>query len=647
MPPTLSPTPPTALAATVLAKLEVLHGALEAAVNPHRLALRHLGMVDVFSGTKVPYNDDAFTIWNDLCRRNPDDWESLHHLAIMHHARAMDLESSANPGQSDSDWKRAVELWHRLWQADVFWERMAAGTVKTISADVWRSVRAQLPVLHLTIHYDIAFDLEHTKIHRAKFHLVLAHGTSYPAEAREAVQRDVYTRFVSVIPPNVWQFEETNPDTIKLGMDRIEQFLKLDPACVPALEDAVRLQARSLRAWCTDLQALGDDSSKRTQLLQAVKEAAGCWRPYFDQMSTLSALDEEVRQKLGLWYRLMGDIHCALGQHETSLGFYAQGIKSTQPEDEEHQRCTDELVEMQAVVARDLAHEEKPNAKSYCDELRKRSDLTITAHYILANAYLLLDEFDTADAVCDRGLSIQPRLNDIDEIEKNARDRERLEEMRTKSKGARRAFQAKKLLDEGVELLHGDQPQQAIEAFNRASSIAPEVGMVYFLRAQCNLRLRQVDPARQDLATFRRLVTDSAEADQAAAKLENDINQVAAQFARFGVEGHKLRQEAIAAANSENFNHAAFLLRQVLAQCPPAGQADVRKELALVLTNGAINQVNKAMGSTSLSFLSRTVSIKSVCSAAMASLREAAQLDPRNARIKKAIEDLQGMTNRS
>ena len=79
------------LATEVDGLLTVLAGELEVANNPHQLARRALGVTPE-GWTKVPYNKEAFRAWSDLLRRNPHDVDAMHHLAIMHHARAFDLD---------------------------------------------------------------------------------------------------------------------------------------------------------------------------------------------------------------------------------------------------------------------------------------------------------------------------------------------------------------------------------------------------------------------------------------------------------------------------------------------------------------------------------------------------------------------------
>ena len=74
------------LASQVYETLGALAGELDASLNPHRFAMGQLG-VNAMGWTKTPYNMEAFRLWSALMSRPPVESSTLHHLAIMHHAR--------------------------------------------------------------------------------------------------------------------------------------------------------------------------------------------------------------------------------------------------------------------------------------------------------------------------------------------------------------------------------------------------------------------------------------------------------------------------------------------------------------------------------------------------------------------------------
>ncbi|HEV7406088.1 MAG TPA: hypothetical protein VGO11_24290, partial [Chthoniobacteraceae bacterium] len=395
----------------VLDTLEAVKTEMAVAMNPNRQALQALELNAMTGGTKLCYHDTAFALWSELWQRD-GDLQAAHHLAIMHHARAIDLEAGAHPGQSDADWEKALELWAGLWRADAFWTGLGE---RVASAPVAAKLRERLPVLLLQIHYDIAFCLDRppvkTPVHRAKFHLQLAKKSSFPAEAKAEVQQTAFKAFTAGLPNNVWQHTERNETILQKGLACFEQFLERDPDCRTALEEALSVLVRLARACMEEINATDHEASNRSALLQKMARQAGTWRPYLDQFAAAGGLDEGQRDRLAYWYRSQGDAKSALEQYAEAQAFLEAGIRVTQPGDEERRLCEDHRVTAMACAARDDAVEGRAGAKAKCDRVRTESRLPVSACFVLANAYLLLREFDFADQLCRRGLD----HDDLDE----------------------------------------------------------------------------------------------------------------------------------------------------------------------------------------------------------------------------------------
>ena len=233
------------LASQVYETLGALAGELDASLNPHRFAMGQLG-VNAMGWTKTPYNMEAFRLWSALMSRPPVESSTLHHLAIMHHARAFDREATDDPTSADADWEAAMGYWHRLSQVDSFWDQIASIACRNTKRDAVDALRANLPHLILQVHFDIAFDPA-TSTHRAKYHVRRAMHSPFAKEACEAVRHNTYAQFIRQIAANVWQVDMLDPEVLKQGTDRIQAYLEIDPGCIPALEDALRLQC----ACCT------------------------------------------------------------------------------------------------------------------------------------------------------------------------------------------------------------------------------------------------------------------------------------------------------------------------------------------------------------------------------------------------------------
>jgi tetratricopeptide (TPR) repeat protein len=505
--------------------LEELSSQLAVSVNPHRLAIQSLGVRE-YGWIETPYGDEAFQTWSELLRQNPDDIDTLHHLAIMHHARAMDLETSEDPRRSDADWERSLEYWHRLWQSQAFWDRIADSACKNEKRDAVERLREQFPILLLQVHFDVAFDPQ-TKNYRANYHLKTALQSQFPDEAKEAVRKDTYDRVMSGVPPTIWQPTEMNTEVIKEGTDRIKQYLELDTGCVPALVDALRLQDRLLGAWFTRLRGLGDeDGPERRALLNTMKKAADEWQPYLKQLVPLAKrLEDTSRNKLSVWMRVMGDVLRALDKRADAISYYQNGKDAGRQGSDERKMSADRLGETHAYLARERASKKEASARAYCDEVRKRTELTVTAHFILAQAYLELKAFDIAAEVCRAGQAVEVDTGNFEAMQGD-------EEIRHRLAGLLKQIPDQRDLSQATDLMLQKRFSEALPILDRAVARDPDLLMAYFLRCQCYMGCHRKADARGDLKRLRKLfhTLDPAEAAQvnaAAETLEKQIETMA------------------------------------------------------------------------------------------------------------------------
>lgn len=596
------------LASSVLELLKDLHGHLDASMDPERRALRALNLDPRLGWTKLAYTEEAFDIWYKFLKQDSRDYRTIHHLAIMHHARAIDYENSNKPRKSNADWEKAMQYWCKLYKNDKFWDSLAVIACKGTKRDALDQLREDFPKILLQIHYDIAMDEETRKQreHRAVYHIGLAQSAPFSEEAKNAVRRDTYTHFIRTVPDNVWQINELNPDVIKQGTDRIEEYLMFDPGCIPALEDALRLQVRLLRARHAELQAMGQKSPKRKKLLNSLKKDADYWRDYFVQLVGIRDLDDDIRQKLGLWFRVTAEIFRALDQHENAIGLYEKGVEVCSEGSDEGRRCRRELGDTMAFVAREWVHKKQPGARGYCERVRNREDLSVSAICILANAYTLLNEFDIAKMLCQRGMEIEPEITDFDAMQEHERDRQRLVSMLDNIERERAGYQMFTFFEETKNHLQAGRCRQALEVVNEAIVIDDTQVSAYFLRAQAFLGLKRYSEAKSDLKTVKRLAEKQPKSDMiltAAREMEQRIKEIEELEDGFGgPEAFDLRQRAIQAANTGNHSDAIMFLRQALDSSKHYGHRNgapkLKKELSMVLTNAAIDKANKAQQET-------------------------------------------------
>lgn len=593
-------------AVSVMAALNDLQGYLTTAVNPDRIALADLKM-EPMGWTQHVYSQKAFDIWQGQLKLFPDDPLTLHHMAIMHHARAFDLEAGSNPSESDMDWQAAMGLWYRLHAMDSFWDTLTAKVCKDkVRQDVIKKLRTDFPQKILAIHYDIALDKEtrDKRKSRAKFHIAMARNAPFEASQCAEAQRAAYNRYIQSVPDEVWHPNELREEVLSKGQRAIVEYLNFDPRCIPALEDALRLQRRIQRSRNTAWQAMDDDDPKRKALLLLEKKDAEAWRPFFDQLaSQVDELEEDVREELSKWYHGRGVDLCALDLEETAIGFYEQAVHLCRPDDDQRRVYLRELVRTLAYVAREKAGKEEQGARTFCDKILARNDLTAIAYFLLAQAYLQLSLFQVATDICNEGLRVEPDFDDF-EADQWAR---RLTELKQKIPVLKLIPAAQKAMEEGK---HADALRLLNEAeeIARAVSILQEHNSIYWLRAQAHLALEHLVEAKRDSELYKGVLDKKSSTSdiQAAERLEEMIAQAGKFFHEFGCrEAFNLRNQAIGLYNeaiskfSENqLLKAINLLRSALKKSadngPQGGGWILKKDLSMVLTNVAIGMVNSA-----------------------------------------------------
>lgn len=62
------------------------------------------------------YSQFAQEEWNKVHEADPDDWVACHHLAIMYHAKAFDLEAEGKTEDASENWKLAHKFWNKLFR---------------------------------------------------------------------------------------------------------------------------------------------------------------------------------------------------------------------------------------------------------------------------------------------------------------------------------------------------------------------------------------------------------------------------------------------------------------------------------------------------------------------------------------------------
>jgi tetratricopeptide (TPR) repeat protein len=613
-------------AASLAGLLRSLQGEVEFGLNPDRLALQTLG-IDRTGWVPRPYGPEAVDIWERLLTRSPDDPMALHHLAIAHHAQAIDLEMAGCLEQADGEWDVALRLWRRLYKHDGFWDYLTEHTRK----DAALRVREKLPELLMQIHFDLAF-LPGQTVHRAQFHIRMAMGMPFPLAAKAAVRRETYTRFIRSVPDVVWQVDMRDPTIVKQGNDAILRYLDLDPGCRPALEDALRLQVRLLEGRCQEFHAVEGNSPERHGVLQQLQGDAEQWKPYFDQLTKEAGeLEHGVREHLCTWYRLMGDVLSALEQYEPALAYYEQGSRAGLEDDEQTKRCRRAIGNTLALLAREQARCQSPGAREACERVRSRGGLSVEAHCILVGAYLSMGELDVAEEVCRAGLATSSEAVEFAALESDHQHAEQLTEaLQTTIPELRARRTRQQGLAEAQDRMTRNEYAEALSILDRLVDLPQHDPQVHVNRGRCLLELNAPERAIAELEIARGLRPRGPDADaftEELEQLEARARALAESMDTFGAETMKLRQQAANAFALRRYEVADRHYREAIRFCRSSkGQALLREELSRLLAEWAVTNVNRYARDHNLA----AGECPEVLTDALAKLEEAAQVNPRN-----------------
>ena len=345
---------------------------LDSSRSADRQALRSLG-ISKDGATEHAYSDKAFEIWQRKHKRDVNDLETIHHLAIMHHARAIDLEQTQDASSSDADWEAAMNYWYTLWRSEDFWDSIADIVSKSSGVKPAERLREEFPVNYLQLHYDIAID-DNSPVSRRNYHVQMALESPFPDKAKSHVRVSSYERFAARIPDSIWSTLTPDVKEAQKSGETILEFLRVDPDCMPALGDALRIMVRFVRSHVNDLTAIGDNQSERQRILSEVRTVGERWRPYFERMLKLNDNpSEDMRADMCLWGRVMGDVMQSLERNDDAFEYYTLGELAGAEDDTQRVICHRNSVVLSSKIAYMKVQAGDEDGKRSCKSRRSHS----------------------------------------------------------------------------------------------------------------------------------------------------------------------------------------------------------------------------------------------------------------------------------
>lgn len=633
---TTSCTRPGDVAQQLLRALDRLALELDAAPITPTGAFELLGP-GMLGWTERVYCDEAFAAWQQLLAANPDDHATLHHMAILYHARAFDREFGDTPSQANSDWERGLEYWYRLWQSDDFWKLQAEQLSNyEDGAAITKELRRTLPEKLLRIHGDIALDPE-TRAQRVRFHIRMLRAAPFDEECKSRLLAEIYDSHMREVPAEVWSDSVTDPQQLRQGTDPLEQYLELDPESVAALTDALRLQIRMLRGWYGELNLLPDQATAERQgLLERIRATAEYWDGHFQRLiARVEVLSPEARDELALWFRVAGQVSLELGRTRSAINQYHTALRVGADDDSERRRCHNGLLQSQAVMAREKALAGHEDALEECRVLQRVGELSLGTRHVLANAFLILGEYDTAEAVCQIGLDQSPVPFDAD-VDAFHEHQDNLRHLLVSINRARRQHHHAPELNAARQALQSGDWNGALRCLDGVLQSCPDDMVALILRCRCHLELFDLPAAENDFEACRKLLDHDKSANDLIVKLRQEISQSREDAARMGDAAARLQNAARVSMNRTNLAEAEQLLRQAILVSYPAGRGELQTDLARVLRERAMRTATSVLDDPKASSMERL----DACRRAVDVYREATLLDPQLRQSSQEIDSL-------
>lgn len=344
-----------------------------------------------YGWTEKLYAEAASDLWRKLQEAYPDDVIAVHHLTVMHHARAFDREIAQDFRGADRDWRRALELWHHLWQSDRFWE-MLAQRMDTDTPNLFDEVRAVLPEQLLQIHFDMALDDTVTPP-RARQHIRLALESPFPDTVKDKVRQRAYAQITQHLDAGLWESNMYALEILEPAAQVIISYLKLDVQFRPALNDLLMIISKIQSVYSLQITENVTPEQYEDKIRQIYHQSMR-YDAYLKQLEhNLSELDLDQLADLTSWHSLAADAAHYIDKHEAAIEHYQRALAAAEKEgvpwtrrERLHKgrvRCT---IEVAHNCARDLHH------SGNRERARALLDMTVDEHELPAIISLMRGE---------------------------------------------------------------------------------------------------------------------------------------------------------------------------------------------------------------------------------------------------------------
>jgi tetratricopeptide (TPR) repeat protein len=411
----------------------------------------------------------------------PADHVVLHHLAIMYHARAYDLENAES--DAGADWRRALELWAELQRRDSFWAELEQKAQQLFGpryrAEELARLRDSLPRYLLEVHKALVLEYARTASEKARGHMQIILEAPFDGEVKEDLRREI---FGSLVDPGAFAGALETRE-FERAEEMVEVYLALDPAYLPAMCQMLEVYNK----WHDHLWAA---QPKDWRQIQRVLERAN---PHAERLERAAGrgADPVARARLGEYWFNVG-----LTADDRPKPFDEAVRSDRKPSAGE---CDDALGAIRQTI------EAYRKADSYNPGLNRRGNRLRAAYltkaqicYVRGMLYGGKDDLREAEAALKEAERLARDAGDDDMLAAIKDVRENV------AKGARASGEARDaaLLEEAKRDLEGRRFRAAVEKLDgllrSPSSVRGELAAL-LLRAQAYMALGEWDDALRDV----------------------------------------------------------------------------------------------------------------------------------------------------
>jgi len=240
-----------------------LRASLTESLSPDQQAYAAL----VKDGELHPWTEQAEAIWARASGSDP--WRD-HHLAILHHAKAYDLEM-ARSADAFQHWTAALRHWSTVHADDAFWARMArhlSGHMGTeIPPGVIDGVRARLPRELLEPHRDLIAAYQTSNPDRARSHMGVMTSAPFDPGVIDGIRLQFTEEVLAAVPDAVMTAD------FEVMITSLREWQRIDPDNAHFLRSLLYVYRKfNEQVWDADdgLTRVSGNVAAANQILQAL-----------------------------------------------------------------------------------------------------------------------------------------------------------------------------------------------------------------------------------------------------------------------------------------------------------------------------------------------------------------------------------------